>query len=219
MKTQCSQKQTNKHSLKRVILRIMWDLKGEVRLSIKYLMGELTTLCRHSWVTCLKSSVTFLPEKEWISLISAYLAPRQGPTHSAPYKCKWISEWVSQEAHIASRATGPTCIIQSSAGLESCTSRHRSNPLRQWQWPSEWRLQPFTAVVEARDLSWGASWCLQFHSLFFLKFLSVSLCLASLGLCCYVQAFSSCSEPGATLYWGAWASHCGGFSCCRALAQ
>ena len=33
------------------------------------------------------------------------------------------------------------------------------------------------------------------------------------------SAFSSCSEPGATLYWGAWASHCSGFSCCRALAQ
>ena len=42
---------------------------------------------------------------------------------------------------------------------------------------------------------------------FFLKF------LAALGLHCCVRAFSSCSE-----YCGAQASHCGGFSCCRAQA-
>ena len=31
-------------------------------------------------------------------------------------------------------------------------------------------------------------------------------------------AFSSCSEPGATLHCGAWASHLSGFSCCGAWA-
>ena len=44
------------------------------------------------------------------------------------------------------------------------------------------------------------------------------LFLAALGLCCCAQAFSSCGERGATLGCGAWASHYGGFSCCRARA-
>ena len=42
--------------------------------------------------------------------------------------------------------------------------------------------------------------------------------MAALGLRCCVQAFSSCSEQGATLGCGARASHCGGFSCCGAQA-
>ena len=43
------------------------------------------------------------------------------------------------------------------------------------------------------------------------------LFLAVLGLHCWAWAFSSCGESGATLHCGAWASPCGGFSCCRAL--
>ena len=39
-----------------------------------------------------------------------------------------------------------------------------------------------------------------------------------LGLHCCAQAFSSCSEWGATLRCGAQASHCSGFSCCGAWA-
>ena len=39
-----------------------------------------------------------------------------------------------------------------------------------------------------------------------------------LGLCCCVQAFSSCSDVGATLYCGARASHFSGFSCCGTQA-
>ena len=46
----------------------------------------------------------------------------------------------------------------------------------------------------------------------FLFFLTV------LGLRCCVQAFSSWRRARATLRCGAWASHCGGFSCCRAQA-
>ena len=42
--------------------------------------------------------------------------------------------------------------------------------------------------------------------------------MAALGLRCCVQAFSSCSERGATLRCSVRASHCGGFSCCRAWA-
>ena len=42
--------------------------------------------------------------------------------------------------------------------------------------------------------------------------------LAALGLCWCSGAFSSCSEWGATLGCSAWASHCGGLSCCRAQA-
>ena len=43
------------------------------------------------------------------------------------------------------------------------------------------------------------------------------LFLAALGLRCCAQAFSSCGERG-LLRCGAWASHCGGLSCCRAQA-
>ena len=51
----------------------------------------------------------------------------------------------------------------------------------------------------------------------FLKINLFILFLAVLGLRCCTRAFSSCGE-GATLCRGAWASHCGGFSCCRARA-
>ena len=39
-----------------------------------------------------------------------------------------------------------------------------------------------------------------------------------LGLCYCAQAFSSCGERGQLSSCGAWASHCCGFSCCRAQA-
>ena len=39
-----------------------------------------------------------------------------------------------------------------------------------------------------------------------------------LSLCCCAQAFSSCSEWGLLFSCGVQASHCGGFSCCRAHA-
>ena len=42
-----------------------------------------------------------------------------------------------------------------------------------------------------------------------LRTLFIYLCLTALGLCCCVQALSSC---------GPWASHCGGFSRCGAQA-
>ena len=42
--------------------------------------------------------------------------------------------------------------------------------------------------------------------------------LAVLGLCCCVEAFSSCGEQGLLFHCGARASHCGGFSCCGARA-
>ena len=55
-------------------------------------------------------------------------------------------------------------------------------------------------------------------------FLSLSLLktfylfLAALGLCCCVWAFSTCGEWGPLCRVNALASHCGGFSCCRAQA-
>ena len=54
--------------------------------------------------------------------------------------------------------------------------------------------------------------------LFINLFILFYLFLAVLGLCCCTQAFSSCGEQGATLRCGARASHCSGFSCCRAWA-
>ena len=53
-----------------------------------------------------------------------------------------------------------------------------------------------------------------------------NLFLAALALPCCMRAFSSCGERGLLLVavrglliaCGAWASHCGGFSCCGARA-
>ena len=45
----------------------------------------------------------------------------------------------------------------------------------------------------------------------------IYLFLAALGLCCCAWAFSSCGERGYSLL-QVQASHCGGFSCCRAWA-
>ena len=39
-----------------------------------------------------------------------------------------------------------------------------------------------------------------------------------LGLCCCIRVFSSCRNEGQFPSCCAWASHCGGFSCCRAQA-
>ena len=52
------------------------------------------------------------------------------------------------------------------------------------------------------------------HSFFFL----IILFLSALGLRCCAQAFLRLWRAGATLHCGAWASHCSGFSCCRARA-
>ena len=46
----------------------------------------------------------------------------------------------------------------------------------------------------------------------------IYLFLATVGLCCYTWAFSSCSKQGLLSSCGARASHCGGFSCCGAQA-
>ena len=61
--------------------------------------------------------------------------------------------------------------------------------------------------------------CFIFPGLIFLYIYKlIYLFLAALGLHCCAQAFSSCGEAGATLRYGAWASHCSGFSCCKAQA-
>ena len=52
----------------------------------------------------------------------------------------------------------------------------------------------------------------------FFFFLIFILFLAALGLCCHAWAFPQLQRAGATLRCGAQASHCGGFSCCRARA-
>ena len=51
--------------------------------------------------------------------------------------------------------------------------------------------------------------------------ISLSFCkfiFGCVGLCCCVWAFSSCSKPGQLSSCSAQASHCSGFSCCRAQA-
>ena len=42
--------------------------------------------------------------------------------------------------------------------------------------------------------------------------------MAVVGLCCFVLAFSSYGELGASLCCGVWASPCRGFSCCGTWA-
>ena len=49
-------------------------------------------------------------------------------------------------------------------------------------------------------------------------FLNVYLFMVALGLCCCVQAFSSCGERGLLSNWGALASHGSDFPCCGAQA-
>ena len=72
------------------------------------------------------------------------------------------------------------------------------------------------------------SWCskvLDFIINFFLIHLFILLFyfmyllfLDVLGLCCCARAFLWLQRVGATLRCGLWASHCSGFSCCRAWA-
>ena len=52
----------------------------------------------------------------------------------------------------------------------------------------------------------------------FFKNKFIYLFLAALALRCCVRAFLQLRRVGATLSCGAWASYCGGFSCCRARA-
>ena len=56
-----------------------------------------------------------------------------------------------------------------------------------------------------------------FSSFFFLKLISLFYFWLH-WVFVAAQSFSSCSERGLLLSCGAWASHCGGFSCCRAQA-
>ena len=68
---------------------------------------------------------------------------------------------------------------------------------------------------------WGWTHGYIFYTLGYILFYFIylfNLFLAALGFHCCAWAFSSCIERGATLCCGAWASHCGGFSCCGARA-
>ena len=53
-------------------------------------------------------------------------------------------------------------------------------------------------------------------SVFFFK--NFFLFLATLGLCCCVGLFSSCSKQRLLFTWSVWASHCGGVTRCAAWA-
>ena len=79
-------------------------------------------------------------------------------------------------------------------------------------WKSPWTEEPdrLQSIVSQRV---GPDWsdsvlCIYVRTLF----------LAVLGLRCCAKPFSSCSNWGLLSSWAVWASHCGGFSCCRAWA-
>ena len=78
---------------------------------------------------------------------------------------------------------------------------------------------PHLAAREAGKCLTGqlCSWLPFF--IYFFKIILFIYFLAVLGLCCFAQAFSSCSEWGATLCCHAWASHYGGFSSCGAQTR
>ena len=58
----------------------------------------------------------------------------------------------------------------------------------------------------------------RFSPFFFFNLKKNYLFLAALGLRCYARAFSSSGERGLLFHCSAWASRCGGFSCCGARA-
>ena len=78
------------------------------------------------------------------------------------------------------------------------------------------RVIPADLPNYTQDASFFCSMFLFFKGLFFfLRF--IYLFLAKLSFCCCLQAFSRCGKQG-LLCCSAWASHGGGFSCCRAQA-
>ena len=72
-----------------------------------------------------------------------------------------------------------------------------------------------TVITQENILMCRGSWSIGLIICFFKKN-DVYLFLAVLGLCCSVWAFSSCNKQGLHSSCGMLASHCAGFSCCRA---
>ena len=62
--------------------------------------------------------------------------------------------------------------------------------------------------------SYPLTYLICFFFLNFYLFIFISGCIGSLLLC---SGFLQLRQVGTTLHCGAWASHCGGFSCCGAL--
>ena len=80
--------------------------------------------------------------------------------------------------------------------------------------------KPFMSEIKHLNLnSHSKQWHFIFVVFFFFlnKFIYLFFFLAALGLCC-CTGFLQLRWAGATLHCGVWASHCGGFSCCRAWA-
>ena len=72
-----------------------------------------------------------------------------------------------------------------------------------------------TVITQENILMCRGSWSIGFIICFFKKN-DVYLFLAVLGLWCSVWAFSSCNKQGLHSSCGMLATHCAGFSCCRA---
>ena len=83
-------------------------------------------------------------------------------------------------------------------------------------WRIQWTEEPGRLVGLQRV---GHNWSNLAHIHSFLKsYLFIHFILAPLGLHCHAWALASCCERGLLPSCGVWASHCGGFSCCRASA-
>ena len=72
-------------------------------------------------------------------------------------------------------------------------------------------------ALSSRLLIFSLSDLLSSHSVYF-SLIFFFLFLATLGLCCCVGLFSSCSKQWLLFTWSVWASHCGGVTRCAAWA-
>ena len=107
---------------------------------------------------------------------------------------------------LRSTTLGPQASVVVARGLSSCGAR-ASLLCGMWDPPG--------LGLESMSPALAGGFFLEIFS--FLKYLFIYLFMAALGLRCCTRAFSSCGA-GATLPCGARDSHCGGFSCLRALA-
>ena len=134
--------------------------------------------------------------------------------------------------------SGGTFLTQgSNSGCPHCKQiPHCQSHQRPWgKWAMKWGLAPPPNAEDSGKLTWTTQaspsaqtpwkwsgvWVLLFSVVPQCKHWRLSsfflfLFLAALGLHWFVQVFSSCGKQGLLSSCDAWATHCGGFSCCGA---
>ena len=98
-----------------------------------------------------------------------------------------------------------------------CTAFNGSQGL--WCWRGDVRPKDLSEMKPSQHpLRGGLPWDVLLHPICLFKIVYLLLFLAAIGLCCFLAAcgLSLVADSGGYSSWGAQASHCGGFSCCRA---